>query len=198
MRDMPPLETTRLIIRPFVMEDLDAAHRLFDIELNADDVGAEKMGTKKERSEWLQWTVLNYMQLAKLNQPPYGDRAIILKSTGTLIGACGYVPCLNAFEQMPNFDYYDASRNPGRYSTEFGLFYAIAPSHQRQGYASEAAHALIDYAFGQLRIKRIIATTNFDNMSSIAVMRKLSMKIEKNPLAEPPWLQVVGILENNS
>jgi hypothetical protein len=27
-------------------------------------------------------------------------------------------------------------------------------------------------------------------------MRKLGMRIEKNPYPEPPWLQVVGILDN--
>lgn len=198
MLEMPLLATTRLIIRQFEMEDLEAAHRLFDNELNADDLRTEKMETKQARAEWLQWTVLNYRQLERLNQPPYGDRAIFLKTTEMLIGSCGFVPCLNVFEQMPNFDYYDRSGNPGLYSTEFGLFYAISPSHQRQGYASEAAQALVDYAFGQLHLKRVIATTNFDNIASMAVMRKLGMRIERNPLSEPPWLQVVGVLENNT
>ena len=197
MVEMPLLESTRLFIRQFQIEDLEATYRLFDIELNADDLRTEKMETKNERAEWLEWSVRNYKQLANLDQPPYGDRAIILKSTKTLIGSCGFVPCLNVFEQMPNFDYYDRSGNPGLYSTEFGLFYAISPSHQRQGYASEAAQALIDYAFRQLHLKRVIATTSYDNIGSMAVMRKLGMRIERNPLAEPPWLQVVGVLENS-
>jgi len=196
MVEMPLLETTRLFIRQFQIEDLDATHRLFDIELNTENHNTENMDTKHERAEWLEWSVRNYKQLANLDQPPYGDRAIILKSTETLIGSCGFVPCLNTFEQMPNFDYYDQSGNPGLYTAEFGLFYAISPYHQRQGYASEAAQALIDYAFGQLHLKRVIATTIYDNISSMAVMRKLGMRIERNPLAEPPWLQVVGVLEN--
>jgi hypothetical protein len=28
------------------------------------------------------------------------------------------------------------------------------------------------------------------------VMRKLGMRIERNPLPEPPWLQIVGVLDN--
>lgn len=63
MNTMPVLETTRLIIRPFVMEDLSDAHRLFDVELNADDLHTEKMETIKERAEWLEWSVLNYTLL---------------------------------------------------------------------------------------------------------------------------------------
>lgn len=184
-------------MRPFVMEDLPDVHRLFDVELSADDLRTDKMKTMKERAEWLQWTVLNYSQLAKLYQPPYGDRAIIFKHTGQLVGSCGYVPYLNAFEQLPNFSYYNGSGKLGRNSAEVGLFYAISPSHQRRGYASEAAQALVDYAFQELHLKHIVATTDHDNMGSIGVMRKLGMKVEKNPLAEPAWLQVVGVLENN-
>jgi ribosomal-protein-alanine N-acetyltransferase len=193
---MPNLETACLLIRPFVMEDLPEAHRLLDVELDADDLRTDKMESIQERAEWLQWSVLNTRQLAKLNQPPYGDRAIVLKSTGQLIGSCGFVPSFNAFEQMPNFDDYIGPGIPGRYSPEFGLFYAISPSHQRRGYALEAAQALVDYAFQELHLKRIIATTDYDNIGSIGVMRKLGMNIENNPLAEPAWLQVVGVLEN--
>ncbi len=197
MNEMPVLETIRLIIRPFVVEDLTDAHHLFDVELNADDLHTEKMGTMEERAEWLQWSLLNYKALAKLYQPPYGDRAIVIKHTGELIGSCGYVPCLMPFEQLPNFSYYNASEKPGHATTEFGLFYAISPSYQRQGYASEATQALINYAFQYLDLKRVIATTNFDNNASIGVMRKLGMRVEKNQLGEPPWLQVVGVVENS-
>ena len=138
MTEMPTLITKHLIIRPFIMEDLEDIHQLLDIELKEDDTGSEKMETLSERSEWLQWCVLNYKQLAKLNQPPYGDRAIVNKQTAQLIGSCGFVPCLNAFEQCPNFSYYEASREPGKYTAEFGLYYAILPNQQRHGFATEA------------------------------------------------------------
>ena len=196
MDEMPVLETTRLRIRPFVMEDLADLHRLFDVELNTDDLRTDHMETMTERAEWLQWTVLNYTQLALLHQPPYGDRAIAIKSTAQFIGSCGYVPCLNAFEQLPHFNNDKDSGHFGRNSPEFGLFYAISPSHQRQGYASEAAQALVDYAFHHLNLQRVVATTTYDNIASMGVMKKLGMRIEKNPSPEPPWLQVVGVLEN--
>ncbi len=187
MTEMPSLETARLVVRPFVMEDLLDIHRLLDIELNIADLDADERETLAERGQWLQWTVLNYEQLAKLEQPPYGDRAVILKSTGQLIGACGFVPCLNPFEQLPGFASDNIPGNSSLYSTEFGLFYAISPAHQRRGYATEAAQALIDYAFEHLRLKRIIATTDYDNLASMGVMHKLGMRIEKNPHPVPPW-----------
>ena len=195
MLEMPWLETPRLVIRPFRLSDLEAAHRLLDIELNPDVLHTETFESKQDRMAWLQWSVLNVIQLEQLKQPPYGDRAILLKSTGMLIGSCGFVPCLNAFEQIPIFSYSNQSGNPGRNTAEVGLFYAISPSHQMQGYASEAAQALVDYAFQHLNLRRIVATTDHDNVASIAVMRKLNMVIGRNPLKEPPWLQVVGVIE---
>ncbi len=55
---------------------------------------------------------------------------------------------------------------------------------------------MIDYAFDHLRLKRIIATTEYSNAASIGVMRKVGLTITRNPLSEPPWLQIVGVLEN--
>lgn len=193
---MPVLRTSRLAIRPFTMEDLDDVYRLFDVELGDADLGVGEKSSLASRSEWLRWTVLNYEQQAKLHQPPYGDRAVVLNRTGELVGSCGFVPCLDAFEQLPTFATDAPSEGPGRHSTEFGLFYAISPAHQRNGYATEAARALIDYAFGPLRLSRIVAATEYENAASIGVMRRLGMRIEKNPLPVPVWLQIVGILES--
>jgi RimJ/RimL family protein N-acetyltransferase len=76
------------------------------------------------------------------------------------------------------------------------VFYAISPRYQGQGFATEAARALADYAFEQLHLKRVVATTDYDNLASIGVMKKLGMRIEQNPYPEPPWMQVVGVIEN--
>jgi RimJ/RimL family protein N-acetyltransferase len=196
--EMPVLETARLLIRPFVMADLADARRLFDIELTDAELGTEKTDSVSERTHWLEWSVLNTSQLARLYQPPYGDRAVVLRSTGELIGSCGYVPCLCPFEQLPGFITGSSPGvTPGLSSPEFGLFYAVSPAHQRQGYASEAARAMVDYALRSLRLKRVVATTTSDNLASQAIMRKLGMTLFKNPLPDPPWFQVVGALENN-
>jgi RimJ/RimL family protein N-acetyltransferase len=76
---------------------------------------------------------------------------------------------------------------------EVGLFWAIDPKHQRKGYASEAGEALVEYAFDVLSLWRILATTEYDNHGSQAVMRKLGMNITHNPNKEPEWMQVVGV-----
>lgn len=193
---VPPLETERLVVRPFVPHDLEDIHRILDMELADVDVGESGPKGLDQRRRWLEWTILGYEQFARLHQPPYGDRAIILKETQRMVGACGFVPCLNAFERLPSLGAGPAHGPLGRTSTEFGLFYALSPAHRRRGYATDAARVMIDYAFTHLSLKRIVATTTRDNAASIAVMRRVGMRIEENPYAEPPWLQVVGILEH--
>jgi RimJ/RimL family protein N-acetyltransferase len=175
------------------MDDLSDIHRILDVELAASPYDTAGAYALDERQQWLQWTILSYEELARLYQPPYGERAVVLKQTEQLIGACGFVPCLNAFGQMPAFHHAGDGVVARLYSTEFGLFWAMAPAHQRQGYATEAATALIGYAFTELHLERIVATTTYENAASIRVMQKLGMRIERNPYPDPPWLQVVGI-----
>jgi RimJ/RimL family protein N-acetyltransferase len=192
---LPELQTARLLVRPFSLEDLESIHRLLDVDLADAEMGTTGAHTREERWRWLQWTVLNYDQLARLYQPPYGERAIVLRETGQLIGAVGYVPCLNAFGLLPALGS-EGEDATALTSTEFGLFWAVSPAQQRRGYAAEAAGALVDYAFRELRLRRIVATTSYDNAASQGVMRRLGMSIHHNPYPEPPWLQVVGVLHH--
>ncbi len=196
MTRMPPLETARLMIRPFVMADLETLHQILDVELSEADFGTEGAQSLDERREWLDWAVLNYEQLAKMYQPPYGDRAIVLKQTGQLIGAIGYVPCMMPFGQLPALAAGLDQATRQLATCELGLYYALTPAHQRQGYTSKAAAAMVEYAFQNIGLRRLVATTTYDNAGSMGVMRKLGMQIEHNPFPDPPWLQVVGILEN--
>ena len=188
------METERLVIRAFLPADLQTIHRILD-QTFSDGRKVYEPQALLERQSWLQWSSLNQEWLPRLHQPPYGDRAITLKATGAVIGAVGYVPLLDTFEQIPQLRSEGAATG---YSTaEVGLFWAIDPEHQRRGYATEAARALIDHGFKHLRLKRILATTEYDNAASQAVMRKLGMQLARNPLPEPPWLQVVGILRHD-
>lgn len=192
---MPALETERLLIRRLEMSDLAAIYQILDVDLADAGMGSDGAKPRAARERWLRWTTLAYDELERLHQPPYGERAIVLKQTGHLIGACGLVPCLDAFALLPSFATGEEAATRLT-STQLGLFWAVAPPHQRRGYATEAARALIDYAFTQLRLHHIVATTTHDNAASMAVMRKVGMRIEQNPSAEPPWLQVVGVLRH--
>jgi [ribosomal protein S5]-alanine N-acetyltransferase len=184
---MPVLETARLRIRPFVLDDLHEVQRV----LNAAWGEAIPLA---EREAWLRWTIAGYTQLAALTQPPYGDRAIVLRETGALVGVAGLVPSLGPFGLLPSSGLPLEARD-ARFIPEVGLYWATDPARQGHGFATEAARALADWAFAHLHLRRIVATTEHANAVSQAVMRKLGMSIEANPLLEPPWFQAVGVLE---
>lgn len=184
---MPVLTTPRLSVRPFTPADLAVCHRLFDYE------AWETGQTLDARREWLAWTVGNYAALARLFQPPYGDRAVALRATGEVVGSVGLVPALGPFDRLPSFANRPAADH---FSPQVGLFWAMRLGHRRQGYTAEAAQALIDYAFQALRLGCVVAMTDYENAASQAVMRRLGMTLEHNPASEPAWFQVVGVLKN--
>ncbi|MBZ0291250.1 MAG: GNAT family N-acetyltransferase [Anaerolineae bacterium] len=192
---LPVLETERLTIRRFTLDDLSAAHQMYqdagwlDPDLSEDE-------TMQQRRRWLEWTVRNYDALAELYQPPYGDYAIVLKRENCVIGGVGLVQCIGPYGRLPYYRQHNLTPDDDLNMPEVGLFWALMKDYHRQGYATEAAQAITDYAFNHMHLKRIIATTDYDNAASIGVMRKLGMQIQHNPQPEPVWLQVVGVLEN--
>jgi len=188
---MPSLETERLLIRPLVEDDLNSVCELFSA-VGWDDSSFSAAEERARRKSWLDWSIRNEEELARLHQPPYGDRAIVLREDKGFIGLVGFVPRLEPFAQLPGF----GAKSSAPTTAEVGLFWAIAPRAQRRGYAAEAARALIEFAFVTLKLARIIAGTDHGNEASMGVMRKLGMRIEANPYPYPSWFQVCGILED--
>ena len=188
---VPILSTRRLTIRPLAEGDLDAVHRLFkDIGWVDPALGEDEQ--REHRRSWLAWSLAGYREFERLHQPPLGDRAVA-RADGGLVGLVGLVPSFAPFGQLPGF----GGAATALRTMEMGLFWAISPAAQGQGYATEAAAALADWAFDGLLLGRLVATTQHDNAASIAVMRRLGMRIEINPQPDPPWLQTVGVLHAN-
>lgn len=187
---LPTLKTDRLRIRPLTVKDLSICHQFYVDTKWADQRLADKRNLQIRRS-WLDWTIRNYTELDRLNQPPYGDRAVELRESGQLVGLVGLVPLLAPFAQLPTF----GSEVEAPFSAEVGLFWMITPAMQGRGLATEAARALVSFAFDVLKVGRIMAGTEYDNFASIAVMRKLGMRIERNPFPSPAWFQITGILQ---
>ncbi|HEY3765134.1 MAG TPA: GNAT family protein [Gaiellales bacterium] len=171
---MPPLPTARLLVRELAPADLASVEAI----------------AGGDRGAWLHWTGDGYAQLAELRQPPYGERGVELRDSGELVGLVGLVPALGPFGLLPSWAGAGSGNRP-----EVGLYWAVAPAHRGRGIASEAAAALIAYAFAEIGLARVVATTEHDNLASIGVMRRLGMRIERNPQPEPPWFQVVGVLD---
>lgn len=183
------LQTERLIIRPFVMGDLAAISAVLDEAFSPEP--------PENRRAWLIWQVLNYPMRQALYQPPYNDYALVLRETDRLIGTVGIVTSYAPFGKLPYFrERSTTPPNPELFTPEMGLFWALGRADLGQGYATEAAQAVVNWLFDNLKLARVVATTEHDNAASIGVMRRLGMLIQTNPDPTPEWFQVVGILEN--
>ncbi len=60
------------------------------------------------------------------------------------------------------------------------LIYALLPEFTGQGYATEAAKAVIKYAFDELQFKYLVASTDPPNESSKKVCERLEMEFLEN------------------
>jgi RimJ/RimL family protein N-acetyltransferase len=85
--------------------------------------------------------------------------AITLKAQNVLIGGCGiYVS------------------NPGNREGYIG--YVLNRNFWSQGYATEAARALLEFGFNKLKLHRIFATCDIKNVASAHVLEKIGMRQE--------------------
>ncbi|MAT40939.1 MAG: hypothetical protein CL609_01260 [Anaerolineaceae bacterium] len=185
------ITTKRLTIRSFQYSDLERVHQVLSSAFNEDP---NQTGALNNRESWLNWSILNQKWFHRLSQPPFGEQAICRNNDGLLIGVIGLVPCLDRFDQFPELS--NMEKTSGLTQPEVGLFWAIDPDYQKQGYATEAAKGFLEMIWNELKIKRIIATTEYENYQSQNVMRKIGMKILKNNSSKPPWLQVVGVINH--
>ncbi|KXK56626.1 MAG: hypothetical protein UZ05_CHB002000095 [Chlorobi bacterium OLB5] len=190
---MKPIVTERLIIREFRPYDLGEIYRILDVELKFID-SLQQDSSIAQRKKWLEWTIQSYEQNRLLLNPPYGDHAIVLKDSLQLIGTCGFVPVLAPLGLIPYYRYIADISDTERNYPEVGLFFAVSSHYQCRGFAHEAAMALINYGFDKLKLQRIVGITHMYNNPSIAVLKRLGMKVEMLP--DHKWMQVVGIAEN--
>lgn len=148
------LETERLILRDVVEEDWK---RLW--EYQSDPLylryNSSTEGTKERAQEFVGW----FLDHQKENPRIKFQLAITLKTNGLLIGNCGI--------RMDDVG-----------AVEADLGYELDPKHWNCGYATEAAHAMVDFGFQQFSVHRVWAACVADNVGSAHVMEKLGMKFE--------------------
>ncbi len=85
--------------------------------------------------------------------------AILEQECNEIIGSCGY----------NSLDFENAKAEIG---------YDIAKAYWGRGYASEAIQSLLDYGFSDLKLNRIEAKVEPDNVNSIKVLQKLNFTFE--------------------
>jgi aminoglycoside 6'-N-acetyltransferase len=66
--------------------------------------------------------------------------------------------------------------------------FTLAREHQRRGYASEAVSRLLDYAFDDLDLHRVIAACDVENVRSAELMKRIGMRQEGHHI-ENNWFK---------
>lgn len=144
-------ETERLLIRELVDDDFSGLCRVLQDEEVT--YAYECIFSESEIGAWLK------KQFQCYETDGFGMWAVVLKETGDMIGHTGISMHVWGNEALP----------------EIGYMFEKAFWHQ--GFATEAAIACRDVAFGILGMERIYSVIRVDNMASRAVARRNGMRI---------------------
>jgi len=158
---MNPLRLTeRLFLRHFHIRDAEAIYRIFG------DPEVMRFGNGVQTKEWVDAWLLTCLE--RYHQTwGFGPYAVVEKHNQEVIGYCGlfYFPNIN-----------------GRPEVEIG--YRLERAAWGQGYATEAALAVRDFAFDTLGMKRLIAIIDPSNTASVHVAEKIGMHRETEVMLE--------------
>jgi ribosomal-protein-alanine N-acetyltransferase len=151
------IETTRLRLRMFTPDDLDA---LCDITRDPDVMRYISEGRPLTRDETRQnLTII----INAFRRRGFGRWALIKKDSGALVGYCGL-----------------STAHAEKVGVE--LAYMLARSEWGQGLATEAGRACLRYAFETLKCDSVSGLTMSDNFRSRHVLERLGMKYLRSAL----------------
>ncbi|HIK18225.1 MAG TPA: GNAT family N-acetyltransferase [Leptolyngbyaceae cyanobacterium M33_DOE_097] len=149
-------ETDRLILREWQPEaDAEAALQIYQ-HPKVTRYLLTRMESVEQARETLRRWQSRFMQAGNGS----GCWAIALKSTGELLGTVLLIPLRDEDEQ-PTHD--------------FEIGWHLKYEAWGQGYATEAAQAVLSYGFNTLHLPEIYAVANPKNERSLQVMRRLGM-----------------------
>lgn len=148
------IETRRLIIREFKINDLDELFIVMsDPEVMRYSVSGPR--SRKNTEEFIKASIDAYQRHS------LAQHAVVLKQSQSLIGCSGFfTPMVNNIQEIE-------------------LSYRLARNYWGQGLGTEAAQACCDYAFSDLLLKRLISIIEPENTASIRVAEKVGLKFEQ-------------------
>jgi RimJ/RimL family protein N-acetyltransferase len=147
------LATERLILRGFTKDDVDAIFSVL-----GDEEAMKYYPRKFTREDAAQWIDRN---LQRYRNDGYGLWAMVLKSTGEVIGDCGITRQVVEGEPMLEVGYH------------------LRRDHWGHGYATEAARACMTYAFHNLAAGRVVSLIVAENLPSRRVAERNGMTVER-------------------
>lgn len=160
-----PLTTERLSLRVMTIDDVDAVHSYQSLDEVARFELYEPRDLAAVTEKITQWKDATRLEKAG----DYIEFAIVRRDSGTLIGEIRF-----AIKSVKN------------QNAEIG--WTVSPAHQRQGFATEAARAVLDLAFDDMKLHRVSAELDPRNLASAAVCTRLGMRLEAH-LVEDLWFK---------
>lgn len=152
---IPPVETNRLLLRPFTADDLDDYTQLIFADAKVMRYLPQRDLPPHERAER---TITVFTE--RWAEYRFGVWAVTDKVTGELMGHCGLGPVLEA--------------------GEIEVLYALGQAYWGRGFATEAAYASVRFGFEKANLARLIALAVPENIASRRVMEHLGFVYEKD------------------
>jgi RimJ/RimL family protein N-acetyltransferase len=158
-----PLETERLVLRPFAPADFD---RLYAMQ-SREDVARYLYWDARSRAEVREALEKKIRGTAIRSETDILALAAVLKGSDELVG--DFVLWLHGLEQG-----------------EIGFM--VHPDYHGRGYATEAGNVLLRLAFEGIGLHRVIGCAEARNTASARVLEKLGMRREAH-LVENEWVK---------
>ena len=161
-----PLETSRLTLRAFVEGDLEPMHAMrADAEVARYLYGEPAQSLDETRDSLAK----KIAGSAWAKEGDWLSAAAVERESGLTVGDMAL--------------HWVSERDR---TAEIG--FVFDPRHQGKGFATEAARALVDWAFREAGMHRVIGRTEARNAASARVLEKLGMRLEAH-LVENEWVK---------
>jgi [ribosomal protein S5]-alanine N-acetyltransferase len=150
----PAIETDRLHLRPFTLEDGDAFAAIC----------GDPVVMRYYTSLWSREDAERFVerQIASLEQRSYSLLAVIHKQDDRFIGYCGLL-----HQQL-------------QWGDEVEVGYMLDKAYWGRGLATEAARACMEDAFQRLGLRRLISLIHPENRASLRVAEKNGLRYERD------------------
>lgn len=149
------LETQRLILRQFTLQDVEAFFRLGAEPRILEFVGKRSLSSLEDAKQAMEQSVLSDYQ-----RDGFGRLACIDKASNQITGFAG----LKRVASIKEVD----------------IGYRFFPEYWGQGLATEVANKLMEYGKQELKLQRIVGIVDERNIGSVRVLQKLGMTFEKH------------------
>ena len=160
------IETERVILRKFTIDDAAFMLETLNTPTWLRFIGDRNVKTLEEAENYLlNGNIRSYQEYG------FGFYVVVIKETQESIGICGIV------------------KREGLEDVVIG--FAFFQQFMGKGYGYEAGSATLNYALNDLKIKKIVAIVDPENVVSIALLKKIGLQFEKMIQLSPKGIELM-------